>query len=58
MRQMIRWNKSGEVMVIDAEQQTATAALVTAEQSAPLGDYELDYNLDPLATDYTVLRER
>ena len=58
MRQMIRWNKSGEVQVIDADVRVASAFLHHSERNAPLNDYELDIEFDPeVDGDYTVIRE-
>lgn len=57
-RVMVRWNKTGEVMVIDEFAGTASAALAMHEQSAELGEYELDHDVseDIVSGDYTVIR--
>ena len=55
MRQMIRYNRTGEVLVIDTERKTCTPALAHDEQSNPLADYELDYQFSGDEGDYSVM---
>jgi hypothetical protein len=54
--QMIRYNKTGEVLVIDPERKLCTPALTPKEQTAPLADYNLDYEFSGDEADYSVIK--
>jgi hypothetical protein len=56
MRKMIRYNKTGEVLVIDTTTKACTPALTPEEQASPLTDYELDYEFDGDEADYSVVK--
>lgn len=58
--QMIQYNNTGEVRVIDTDLMIASDFLHHADQDTPLEDYELDFALEPsdLAEGtYRVIRE-
>jgi len=52
--QMIRWNKSGEIMVIDAERGICSDTLHHSELTEPIESYNLDHELGE-DDDYTVV---
>jgi len=61
MRQMIQYS-NGERRVIDVQTMTASEFLADRDCLAPLGDYELDHDLDgrdidPNNTQFVVIRQ-
>jgi hypothetical protein len=55
MRQMIRYNNTGEVLVMDTATKACTPALAHDEQSNPLADYEIDYQFSGDESNYSVM---
>ena len=56
MKQLIRYNDTGEVLVIDREHMICTPPLALDDQAAPLADYDLDYEFCGDEADYSVMR--
>lgn len=56
MRKMIRYNNTGEVLVVDTNTGCCTPALAHDEQSYPLATYELDYEFSGDESDYSVIK--
>ncbi len=55
--EMIRYNTTGEIRVIDAENMVASEFLGQSDQNAPLSDYDLGCELAASdLIDYTVVR--
>ncbi len=56
MLQMIRYNMTGEVRVIDTERMIASEFLHAGDRNAPLSSYELDCELSESdLEDYTLI---
>ena len=58
MKQIRRYNDSGEIFACDPDSMTMSAMLAQGELDAPLADYELDHDLSQADLDNSrVIRE-